>query len=348
MKKTQVALAALALVASTAAMAGDVAIGGYMDVGVQKSTGSSSNLTGGNLDINHIRFSASEEVDGIKAGAFALLRFESTNGALTRPGDGWNSGANNIGNGTLFEIAHVNIGSATAGTIELGRTVDSFWGNGVAGFDVTGGSNLGSAVSSVLNLGTSKIFVDNSVHYVSPNISGLTVAATYVMQDSTSGATIDYAAKGDASYTVNYAINGVRLGAGHMKSGASSVNAASKGYFLGAGYDFGVANVNVIMQQAKDLNDVSIKNVGVNAAVPLSGPLSATVGYYKDSGSGDSNVGMGSSYVAGLIYQLSKRTRLFANYQHTTGDMATNVGLSSPGNNSVNGTSITAGVGHAF
>ena len=334
MKKTQVALAALALVASTAAMAGDVAIGGYMDAGVQKSTGNSSVLTGGNLDINNIHFAASEEVDGIKAGAFALVRFESTTGATTR-------------SDILFEIAHVNIGSATLGTVEFGRTVDSFWGNGVAGFDVTGGSNLGSAVSSVLNLGTSKVFVDNSVHYVSPNISGLTIAATYVLQDSTTGSTIDTAAKGDQSYTANFAINGVRLGAGYMKGGANTAVAQS-GYFVGAGYDLGVANVNVIAQQAKDNADVTIKNMGVNAAIPLSGPLSATVGYYKDSGSGSFLTGTGSSYNAGLLYQLSKRTRLFANYQHTTGAVTTNIGLSSPDGSGVTGTTITAGVGHYF
>jgi hypothetical protein len=339
MKKTQVALAALALVASTAAMAGDVSIGGYMDAGVQKSTGNASVLTGGNLDINNIHFAASEEVDGIKAGAFALVRFESTTGALTRVSQGTTA--------NFFEIAHVNIGSASLGTVELGRTVDSFWGNGVAGFDVTGGSNLGSAVSSVLNLQTSKVFVDNSVHYISPNISGLTVAATYVMQDSTTGSTIDYATKGDQSYTANFSLNGLRLGAGYMKGGTNTL-AAQKGYFVGAGYDLGVANVNVIAQEAKDNSDVTIRNVGANAAIPLSGPLSATVGYYKDSGSGTFLTGSGSSYNAGLIYQLSKRTRLFANYQHATGSMTTNIGLSSPSGSGVTGTTMTAGIGHYF
>jgi hypothetical protein len=334
MKKTQVALAALALVASTAAMAGEVKVGGYVDVGVQKTTGGNSLLTGGNLDINNINFSASEEIDGIKAGAFALVRFESTTGNLTRP--------DLANNGTLFEIAHVNIGSASAGTVELGRTVDAYWGNGVAAFDVTSGSNLGSAVSSVLNLQTSKVFVDNSVHYVSPNIAGLTVAGTYVMQDSTTGATIASATKGDKSVTANYSVNGVRLGAGYMKSDLA------KSYFFAAGYDLGFANVNVIYQDAKDATSVGITNTGINAAIPLVGALSATAGYYKDSGSGTFLTGSGSSYNAGLIYQLSKRTRLFANYQHTTGDVTTNIGLSSPDGAGAVGTSVTAGVGHYF
>ncbi len=335
MKKTQVALAALALVASTAAMA-EVKIGGHVDVGVNNTTGNGTTLTGGNLDINNINFSASEELDGgLKAGAFALLRFESTTGALTRPGT--------TGDGTLFEIAHVNLSSASVGTIELGRTVDAFWGNGLAGFDVTSGSNLGSAVGSALNLQTTKVFVDNSVHYVSPNIGGLTVAGTYVVQDSTTGATIATATKGDKSLTANYSINGIRVGAGYMKSDLA------KGYFVAAGYDFGVANVNVIYQDAKDASSVGITSTGINAAIPLVGALSATAGYYKDSGSGTFLTGAGSSYQAGLIYSLSKRTRLFANYQKTTDAMGTSIGLSSPNYGAAApGTSVTAGIGHYF
>lgn len=336
MKKTQVALAALALVASTAAMA-EVTIGGHVDAGVNHTTGNGTVLNGGNLDINNIHFAASEDLDGgLKAGAFALLRFESTTGNLTRP--------DTANNGTLFEIAHVNLSSASLGKIELGRTVDSFWGNGLAGFDVTAGSNLGSAVSSALNLQTTKVFVDNSVHYVSPNLGGLTVAGTYVVQDSTTGATIASATKGDKSVTANYAINGVRLGAGYMKSDLA------KAYFVAAGYDFGVANVNVIYQDAKDADSVGISSTGINAAIPLVGALSATAGYYKDSGSGTflNGSGAGSSYNAGLIYALSKRTRLFANYQHTTDAMLTSIGLSSPSNVGAVGTSVTAGIGHYF
>ena len=337
MKKTQVALAALALVASSAALA-EVKIGGYMDIGVQNSKGNGTVLSGGNLDINNINFSASEEIDGIKAGAFALVRFESVSGALTRPGSAFDGAGSTPGsNGTFFEIAHVNVGSASAGTIEMGRTVDSYWGNGVARFDVTSGSNLGSAVSSTLNLQTSKVFVDNSIHYVSPNIGGLTVAGTYVMADSLTGSTIGLAAKKDQSMTANYEINGVRLGAGFMKSDLT------KGYFMAAGYDFGVANVNAIYQSATD-----VSSYGVNAAIPLVGALSATVGYYADSGTGSFLTGKGTSTNAGLIYALSKRTRVFANYQNTSDALTTSIGLSSPYSTGVVGTTLTAGVGHSF
>lgn len=327
MKKTQVALAALALVASSAALA-QVTVSGYAEAGVQ-STSSGTTLVGGGLNINHLAFSAKEDLDGgLKAGVFSLMRYETTTGALTRPGT--------TGNGTFFEIAHVNL-SGAFGTVELGRTVDSFWGNGIAAFDVTGGANFGSAVASALNLQTSKIFVDNSVHYVSPNMNGLSFGATYILNTSTTGSTIGSATKNDFSLAGSYAAGALTVGAGTMKSDLT------KGSFAAAGYDFGIAKVNVIYQDA-----TSIKSMGANTLIPLGGPLSVTAGYYKDSGSGTFLQGAGASSQLGLLYDLSKRTRLYVNYQNTSGLLQTNLGLSTPNANSPVGAAWTVGVGHSF
>jgi predicted porin len=208
-------------------------------------------------------------------------------------------------------------------------------------YDLTGGSNVGSSVSSVLNLGTSKIFVDNSIKYVSPSISGVTVAGTYVINDSFTGATIASATKGDYSVTANYAAGPVGVGAGMMKSDLV------KGYFVGAGYDAGVAKINAIYQHADGVGFGGARTVGVNTAVPLSGELTLTAGYYKDSGD-VYFYGAGSSTQAGLIYALSKRTKLFANYQHTTGDVGLNFGLSTPTASAGVGSAYTVGLGHSF
>lgn len=334
MKKSNIALAALALIASSAAMADGVTVSGYIDAGVQANNATSdTKMIGGVLNINHVAFSGSEDLgNGLKAGFLLLTRFESTGGQTTRPGS----------DGTLFEIANLNL-SSSMGTVELGRTVDAFWGNGVAAYDVTGGSNVGSAVSSVLNLGTSKIFVDNSIKYVSPSISGVTVAATYVVNDSATGATIASATKGDYSATANYAAGPIGVGAGYMKSDLA------KGYFVAAGYDAGVAKINAIFQSTDGVYYAgTARSTGVNAAVPLTGELTLTAGYYKDSGAGTYLYQDGSSTQAGLIYALSKRTKLFANYQHTTGGIGLNTGLSTPTASSGVGSAYTVGLGHSF
>jgi predicted porin len=331
MKKSNIALAALALIASTAAMAEGVTVSGYIDAGIQANKAADdTKMIGGILNINHVAFSGSEDLgNGLKAGFLLLTRFESTGGQTTRPT-------------SLFEIANVNL-SSSMGTIEMGRTVDAFWGNGVAAYDVTGGSNVGSAVASVLNLGTSKIFVDNSIKYVSPSISGVTVAATYVVNTSSTGATIASATEGDYSATANYAAGPVGVGAGLMKSDLT------KGYFIAGGYDAGVAKINAVFQRAENVaTGLTARTAGVNTAVPLSGELTLTAGYYKDSGDGAVVYGAGSSTQAGLIYALSKRTKLFANYQHTTGVVGLNLGLSTPTASAGVGSAYTVGLGHAF
>ncbi|MFM8467713.1 MAG: hypothetical protein ACKOAO_09160, partial [Oxalobacteraceae bacterium] len=62
MRKTQVALAALALMASTAALADGVAISGGIDIGMQNSTGDGSKMRSGMLGINVVNLAASEDL----------------------------------------------------------------------------------------------------------------------------------------------------------------------------------------------------------------------------------------------------------------------------------------------
>jgi len=69
MKKTQIALAALALVASTAAIADGVKVSGQIDVGVGHTTGVGSYMEqGGWADNSNIGFSGEETLgNGMKA-----------------------------------------------------------------------------------------------------------------------------------------------------------------------------------------------------------------------------------------------------------------------------------------
>jgi len=88
MKKTQVALAALALVASTAALADGVKVSGQMDVGVGNTTGVGTYMEqGGWADNSNITFSGDETLgNGMKA-FFTLASGFTQNGD---PGNGGN------------------------------------------------------------------------------------------------------------------------------------------------------------------------------------------------------------------------------------------------------------------
>ena len=78
MRKTQVALAALALVASTAALADGVTVSGNLDAGIARTTtnndadtariGTNFSGAGGFVAGNNINFSGTEDIGGLKAG----------------------------------------------------------------------------------------------------------------------------------------------------------------------------------------------------------------------------------------------------------------------------------------
>ena len=90
MKKTQVALAALALVASTAALAGEVKLTGQMDVGVGHTTSVGTYMEqGGWSDNSNIAFSGSEDLgNGMKS-------FFKLEAGFTQNGDPGNGGNGN-------------------------------------------------------------------------------------------------------------------------------------------------------------------------------------------------------------------------------------------------------------
>jgi len=337
MKKTQVALAALALVASTAALA-DVTVSGYMDAGVVNTSGKGNTIVGGLIAPNVVNIAGGEDLgNGMKAEFLTQVRFETSNGKLTTV-DTTNSPATYAPK--VFNLSYVGL-ATEAGTFQIGRNVDALWGNAAGAFDVTGGDNMGSFVGSVINKSASSIFGDNMIKYVSPNINGLNIGLSYYGQTSAASA-VGTTTKNDYSVGATYGIGALSLGAGY--GNRTDASGAGRVTFLGAGYDLGIAKVNAVYLDTANLGSTTGFNVG--APVPGFAALSAHVGYYKDSGNGAND---GSSTQVGAKYALSKRTTLFANYQTTTGGYATSVGLSDANYTAATaGTAFTFGVGHSF
>ena len=187
MRKTQVALAALALVASTAAMAGEVSISGQIDIGMF-NTDRASNGAGGSymeqgalLDHSSITLNAKEDLgNGLKAMAVLESGFNA-GGAI-------DNGGNNASNtGALFNRqALVGLGSDTLGTVGLGRQLSPFilsqalTNFGVGGFWVPrlalGNNGVGGGFAGGGNgINATGFFIPNSVTYTSPSIGGFTV-----------------------------------------------------------------------------------------------------------------------------------------------------------------------------
>lgn len=331
MKKVKPLFVLSALAFASSSMAGNVAVYGYLDAGIQnadpKAGAAKTQLVSGLLAPNTLGFKSSEDLgNGLSAHAVLENRFEVVNGALSN------------GNGNMFNVAKVGIAGEQLGQLNLGRTVDAFWGNGLAKFDVTAGGNMGSAVDTVLYLQLSPVFQSNTVQYVAPGVGGFNGAVTYALKDNTNTQNDRY------SLAATYESGALSVGAGYAKHDG-------KGYFAGAGYDFGVAKANVVYLDAESVTTgENSKAWGINGAVPM-GATTITAAYYDYD---RATAGNGEIAQLGAQYALSKRTRLFANYQHATGSVGLNYGSTAGSNTNGTvivkdpGSAVTFGVGHSF
>ena len=329
MKKTQMALAAVALVASTAAFA-DVTVSGRIDYAYtadDTTGGGLTGLRGGNLAPNFVNVTGSEDLGGGMKASFNWVNLVTNAGGLV------NANSN------------VGISNGTAG-VKLGRVTDDFL-TGVLAFDVTGGGNMGSAVSPILQFGATGAFHSNAVQ-LDGSVAGVNFGATYIGQNSaatnyvaTALQTADASAvlgtpaiaagnnvqngnagaQGDYAIKANTEVGGIRLGAAYASRSTSSTTIAATApamtakthTFLGAGTNVGDLTVNV---NYMSLNTTTV--LGANASYPLTGAVTATVGYY-DYADTTTTTNAGSLSSIGLKYAFSKATTAFANYEKVSG-----------------------------
>ena len=359
MRKTQMALAAVALVASAGVMAQEsgVKISGRFDIGYMSGSGS-ADLNGASAHGSTDNGTSIATTTWSRAANGTLGK--ALNTGLLAPNFLNFSGSEDLGNGmkasfmlsSIINSAGFNSGtigtaqswvglSGDFGGIKLGQTVDSFWGNGVANFDVSGGSNIGSAVSAVFAHNASGVFHDRSIQITAPSMGGINAAATYIVQDGSSATGATSTKAGDYSVAGSADIGSIKVGAGYSHRGALN-NTSS---FLGAGTDLGFAKVNVLYLSSSDVGTANLKasTSGVNAEIPVVGALTARVGYYNTSGT-NTTINGTTTVVTGL-YALSPRTTAFANWEQASGKVTLGTGNGGYG---TAGSITTLGVAHSF
>jgi predicted porin len=386
MRNTKIALAVLALVASTAAMANDgVTIYGTIDAGYMSSNAAAADnavraTTGNAGSANTTDFATKRSNGSVESGLISpnFLGFrasEALDGGLKA--DVHVQTAYNAVSGGSFAFTQTDLGlSGDFGTVRIGKTVDPMWAQGIAGFDAAGGSNIGSAVSPTIDMGISSIFPNNGITYLSPNIGGFSLAGQLRnAQKPGANTAINQSIGNGHSLTANYAMGPVSVGAGMSENRSETVattqtaftgaaNMKVKGTFVGAGYDLGVAKVNVVYLKADASGiptastiDAGGSTWGINGSVPM-GQIRLVAGYY--TGKSESNNvqdGKANMYHLTGFYDLSKRTSLFANYQSVKNDtkygangmlFALNQG-SSVARSTVGGSNaFTVGIRHTF
>ena len=350
MRKTQVALAALALVASTAAMA-EVKMSGIIDYGVQNYSGTGAAQTGkgtsfeqgGWSDHSSVTLSGNEDLgNGLKA-------FFSLEAGFTQNGD-----AGNGGNGALFSRESKVGLSGDFGTLTLGQqlspyilshavtqagTAGGFWVNRI----IMGGGLAAAAVGS----GTGAFqkggfFIANAISYTTPSIAGWTATVlTNTKNGAKDGAMA--AATSDAdkytSYNINGSLAGINLSAGYQNRQNTYTS-----WVAGGSYTMGDLTVAANVSSHKPEGGDAVGAYLVSANYKLTGATSLVGGVARndlDNAQSLTNIG--------LKHDLSKST--FVYLSHTRASNGAISTLSERGNYATTGrdnNGTVVGVSHSF
>ena len=316
MKKTLIALAALAATASFAQST--VTLYGVFDTGYQSSKATFPGLTlkqqagvQGGMSGNRIGFKGTEDLGGsLKANFTVELGLDPTE-ANSAFGD--NNRQSFVGLSGGF------------GSFNMGRQYSLHFNNQAAG-DLLGNLN---GLTGYLGSLDSLIRVSNSFIYTSPSFSGVTLgvekalgetiqssATANAKQNETSGARLSYA---NGPLAVGYAYEETKkgtfagasfLGATALAGGAFDKREANN---ISASYDFGMAKVGWVNNSTKFKTAAATAkwtNNTLSASVPM-GAATLFAGFSDGEVKQTGSKTDASGYQVGVSYALSKRTNAY-------------------------------------
>jgi len=332
MKKTQVALAALALVASTAALADGVKIYGTADVSVTNDKTGTFFAGAGNNAGSILGFTGSEDLgDGLKAS------FTLESGVSYGDGQFVNGGYGGAGFAGLFNRqANLALGNETV-TVTLGQQISTFVAASLTGIAGVAGNaafvpalnrvagGLGGTATSNVGGASTNAFFYADLATVSVNLGGATVTA----QTQVGGKTAAGVNKGSysaASITGNVA--GINLAAA-MFNEELATGIKGSVYTIGGNTQIaGLTLRGAYGSGSSDTHDGNGYTLGVD--YPISDSLAVGYTYAKSSwnntvanGNPRSDDTPGTQNTIGLKYSMSKRTFTYVTYSSFSDTSAT-------------------------
>lgn len=311
MKKSLIALAALATISGAAMAQSSVTIYGRLDAslgadkaGAAGAAQSTSQLQSGLLSTSRLGFRGTEDLGG---GLKAIFQLE---------------GALNVDDGTAagFSFNRVSIVGLQGGfgTVKLGRHDTSFddirdisvssvlWDSEFTPTKIAYANSVGGvAVGHVADYSSR---ASNQIRYESPNFGGFTAGVSYGLDEQASPIKRDTTA-----FNVRYRGGPLDIGLGYQEQD-HELSANKREYTTLAGaYNFGAvrlsAGYNMAEQGTLESDGFT---VGVN--VPM-GPWDFSVGYaYNKSEQAGADTAKSKGLAFGATYALSKRTRVYAAY----------------------------------
>ena len=352
MRKTQMALAAVALVASTAAMA-EVSLYGTTDVNVVNTTNGTSIGGAGNSAGSILGFKGSEDLGGgLKASFLLETGYSAATGTLANAG----TIGNNAGNALFNRQAYLGLGNETV-ELKVGYQISPF---------ITG------ALTGVGGLGGNGVFVP-ALTRLFGNLAGVNG------ENGSSGATLSGVQSG--GFFVPDAVNLTVNGGGATINVMNRVKSVGDGYLAGSlttsmgGVNLAVAGqqisgasnsiTNVVVGGNTNIGDVTVHGAWANSSsvtgstlgvsgngytlganMPVAGALSAGVQYVKATDTVD-----GNQTSLSLKYTLSKATYGYLNYSQFE-NASKGILMANDGGNFTAGQTtkrlIAVGVAHSF
>ena len=357
MQKKLIALAILGL-ASSAAFA-DVGVYGVLDGAVANISGSGQKsqflAVSGGLAESRLGVKATEKLDN---GMTAIAVFEygipdsETGAGLT----GTNTRQQLLG--VAGDFGTVATGYLQTTAFDFGAKYDPFADSAVSVLQsVTGGTNF------LIGTNAMAAHAQRAVAYISPSMSGLTVALNYSTAlgpipnvsgaGSMGNATLASSAanNNNTAYLVSAAYDNGPLSVSLVYASASLVDVGNVStatltaseYAVGAAYNFGVAKVNATYQSYSTNAAGSSANTAysVSAVAPV-GPGALVLEYGASSIAGNSSAGA-NGYSLAYLQGLSKTTTVYLAYSGITNGSATFA--YSVDNNALGGATMNGGAG---
>ena len=351
MRNTKIALAVLALVASTAAMANGATIYGTLEAGVA-NTSNSNNTTSGTsftgtgawVAGNNIGFKGSEDLDGGMKATYQLeMGINLNNGATDNGGS----------SGVFSRIAAIGL-SSELGSLTLGQQLSpyiaaqamgtagngNFFVNRIIMGDASGGLNA-AAGSTVTGQGG--FFMPNAIVYATPSIGGISASVMKTVKNGAAGGAIDTGAPAD-SYTAGMATGA--FGDVNVTVGFQDRQNTVKGYTGSASYTMGAATLSGNYTRSTVQAAIAVNSYSGSLAYKVTEPLTLSLQYARNNlttAQALSNVG--------VQYALSKRTSLYGTYGRGTNGAQSNYdtrGAFSANTVTTTSTTVAAGVTHSF
>ncbi len=313
MKKSLIALAALATVATAAQAQSSVEVYGVMDLGVGSISGVAADYTrttapsasgngtaaaysgtaagsatktvtglqNGGLSTSRIGFRGTEDLGGgLKAGFVLEAEILADTGSQKSTAD------------ALFARESSLSLSGNAGSVKLGRFNTFSYGEG-AKFDSMGGNNIGGYIASGKY---GYVRLENAVQYISPAMNGVKVG----VQTGTR--------TGSATYP------GTSVTAYGEVAGEQSGNRNTAGMIT---YDNGPLELSLTYGEQKDASGLKIDDVTTAFARYNFGKVRAVAGYMKQSADRWVPTGTGSNALLSATVKETTNTFLGANYTVT-------------------------------